>query len=270
MINIACPSFEVKNLVYIYLVRYAEFRPDEALLSVNSFQKDLMHPNPRVRALALRVLSSIRVHVIVPVVILAIRKCAVDPSPMVRKAAAHAVPKMYRIDHGREEELVEVVEALLRDGAPQVLSSAVAAFCEVCPHRLDLLHRHYRKLCCLLVDTDEWGQALLANLLLRYARTQFAPPDAMRREAAPGDADADAAAAGGPPCEDDLPDQDMGGFIRSAEEMEVLRMLRIHLTDAGAEEEEAQEEAADGEAAERAQGAANRSDAEAKLDEDDA
>lgn len=35
---------------------------------MNSFQKDLTHPNPRVRALALRVLSSIRVHVIVPVV----------------------------------------------------------------------------------------------------------------------------------------------------------------------------------------------------------
>jgi AP-3 complex subunit beta len=155
-----------------------------------------------VRALALRVLSSIRVHVIVPVVILAVRKCALDPSPHVRKAAAHAVPKMYRTDRSREEELVEVIEALLRDGAPMVLSSAVAAFVEVCPHRLDLLHRHYRKLCCLLVDTDEWGQVLLANLLLRYARTQFTPPDDMRREALPGDADADAAAAvagtGGP------------------------------------------------------------------------
>jgi vesicle coat complex subunit len=195
VINIACPSFEVKNLVYIYLVRYAEFRPDEALLSVNSFQKDLMHPNPRVRALALRVLSSIRVHVIVPVVILAIRKCALDPSPLVRKAAAHAVPKMYRIDRGREDELVEVIEALLRDGAPMVLSSAVAAFVEVCPHRMDLLHRHYRKLCCLLVDTDEWGQVLLANLLLRYARTQFVAPDAMRREAQPGDSEAEPSAA---------------------------------------------------------------------------
>ena len=72
VINIATPSFEVKNLVYIYLVRYAEHRPDEALLAVNSFQKDLAHPNPRVRALALRVLSSIRVHVIVPVVVLSL------------------------------------------------------------------------------------------------------------------------------------------------------------------------------------------------------
>jgi hypothetical protein len=31
----------VKNLVYIFLVRYAERKPDEALLSINTFQKDL-------------------------------------------------------------------------------------------------------------------------------------------------------------------------------------------------------------------------------------
>ena len=174
---------------------YAEFRPDEALLSVNTFQKDLSHPSPRVRASALRVLSSIRVHVIVPVVILAIRACSRDPSPHVRKAAAHAVPKMWRLDRGREEELVEMIEALLRDGAPMVLSSAVAAFMEVCPHRLDLLHRHYRKLCCLLVDTDEWGQALLASLLLRYARTQFTAPDDVKREHSSLDAEEEGGAA---------------------------------------------------------------------------
>jgi len=46
--------------------------------------------------LALRVMSSIRVNVIVPVVILAVRKCAVDASPYVRKAAAHAIPKVGR------------------------------------------------------------------------------------------------------------------------------------------------------------------------------
>lgn len=31
----------MKNLVYIFLVRYAERKPDEALLSINTFQKDL-------------------------------------------------------------------------------------------------------------------------------------------------------------------------------------------------------------------------------------
>ena len=54
VMNIAQDSFEVKVLVYLYLVRTAEQKADEALLSINSFQKDLAHQNPRVRALALR------------------------------------------------------------------------------------------------------------------------------------------------------------------------------------------------------------------------
>jgi hypothetical protein len=180
--NLAQDSFEVKVLVYIYLVRTAEQKADEALLSINSFQKDLAHPNPRVRALALRVMSSIRVDVIVPVVILAVRKCAVDVSPYVRKAAAHAIPKVYRLDKSRQHELVEIIETMLRDSTPFVLSSAVAAFQEVCPDRVDLIHRHFRKICRMLVDMDEWGQILMANLLTRYARAQFVKPDAYDRE----------------------------------------------------------------------------------------
>ncbi|ABO98599.1 predicted protein, partial [Ostreococcus lucimarinus CCE9901] len=182
VVNIVSESFEVKVLVYMFLVRTADQKPEEALLSINSFQKDLAHPNPRVRALALRVMSSIRIQVIVPVVILAARKCAVDPSPYVRKSAAHAIPKIYRMDNTRKEELIEIIETMLRDSTPFVLSSAVAAFTEVCPDRIDLLHRHYRKICRMLVDMDEWGQILLSELLLRYARSQFLAPDAHTRE----------------------------------------------------------------------------------------
>ena len=182
VVNIVSESFEVKVLVYMFLVRTADQKPEEALLSINSFQKDLAHPNPRVRALALRVMSSIRIQVIVPVVILAARKCAVDPSPYVRKAAAHAVPKIYRMDNGRQEELIEIIETMLRDSTPFVLSSAVMAFTEVCPSRIDLLHRHYRKMCRMLVDMDEWGQILLCEVLLRYARSQFLAPDTHARE----------------------------------------------------------------------------------------
>jgi len=51
-----------------------------------------------IRASALRVLSSIRVPVIVPIMMLAIRDSAVDMSPFVRKTAAHAIPKLFSID----------------------------------------------------------------------------------------------------------------------------------------------------------------------------
>ena len=40
-------------------------------------------------------------------------------------------PQVYRLDAARGDELVEIVETMLRDSTPLVLSSAVAAFQEV-------------------------------------------------------------------------------------------------------------------------------------------
>lgn len=91
MKNVASHNLEVRKLVYIYLLRYAEHEPDLALLSINTFQKDLSDPNPLIRAMALRVLSGIKVPMIGSIVVLAIKKCASDISPYVRKAAALAV-----------------------------------------------------------------------------------------------------------------------------------------------------------------------------------
>ena len=58
-----------------------------------------------------------------------------------------------------------------------VAGSAIQAFEEVCPERIDLIHKNYRKLCNLLVDVEEWGQVVIINMLTRYARTQFLNPN---------------------------------------------------------------------------------------------
>lgn len=70
-------------------------RPNEALLSINYFQKDLGDPNPLVRAWALRTMAGIRLHVVAPIVVVAVGKCARDPSVYVRKCAANALPKLH-------------------------------------------------------------------------------------------------------------------------------------------------------------------------------
>jgi len=57
----------------------------------------LQDPNQLIRASALRVLSSIRIPVIVPIMMLVIKDGVADMSPYVRKAAAHAIPKLYRL-----------------------------------------------------------------------------------------------------------------------------------------------------------------------------
>uniref|UniRef100_A0A3Q4HYP7 Adaptor related protein complex 3 subunit beta 2 n=1 Tax=Neolamprologus brichardi TaxID=32507 RepID=A0A3Q4HYP7_NEOBR len=86
--NVACKNIEVKKLVYVYLVRYAEEQQDLALLSISTFQRGLKDPNQLIRASALRVLSSIRVTIIVPIMMLAIKEAASDMSPYVRKTTS--------------------------------------------------------------------------------------------------------------------------------------------------------------------------------------
>ncbi|EUB57134.1 AP-3 complex subunit beta-1 [Echinococcus granulosus] len=174
----------VKKLVYAYLTRYAEEQQDLALLSVSTFQRSLKDANQLVRASALRVLSSIRISVIAPILMLAVRDGAVDLSPYVRKTVAHAIPKLYSLDPEEKEPLVEVISKLFEDNSTIVVGSAVQAFEDVCPERLDLVHKHYRKLCNLLMDVDEWGQIAIINMLTRYARAQFPNPKTCLESAA--------------------------------------------------------------------------------------
>uniref|UniRef100_K7GD57 AP-3 complex subunit beta n=1 Tax=Pelodiscus sinensis TaxID=13735 RepID=K7GD57_PELSI len=174
--NVASKNIEIKKLVYVYLMRYAEEQQDLALLSISTFQRALKDPNQLIRASALRVLSSIRVPIIVPIMMLAIKEASADLSPYVRKNAAHAIQKLYSLDPEQKELLIEVIEKLLKDKSTLVAGSVVMAFEEVCPDRIDLIHKNYRKLCNLLVDVEEWGQIVIIHMLTRYARTQFVSP----------------------------------------------------------------------------------------------
>ncbi|KAM5328144.1 AP-3 complex subunit beta-1 [Glossophaga mutica] len=174
--NVASKNIEIKKLVYVYLVRYAEEQQDLALLSISTFQRALKDSNQLIRASALRVLSSIRVPIIVPIMMLAIKEASADLSPYVRKNAAHAIQKLYSLDPEQKEMLIEVIEKLLKDKSTLVAGSVVMAFEEVCPDRIDLIHKNYRKLCSLLVDVEEWGQVVIIHMLTRYARTQFVSP----------------------------------------------------------------------------------------------
>ncbi|OJJ37182.1 hypothetical protein ASPWEDRAFT_153005 [Aspergillus wentii DTO 134E9] len=171
--NVANPNIEVKKLVYIYLVHQAESEPDLALLSINTIQKSLTDQNPQVRAMALRTMSSIRVPVISQIVSLAIKRGCGDMSPHVRKAAALAIPKCYRLDPNTIPQLIGYLSTLLGDLQYFVAGPAVAAFLEVCPDRIDLIHKHYRSLVKKLVDMDEWSQLSTLRLLTFYARKCF-------------------------------------------------------------------------------------------------
>lgn len=171
--NVASASLEVKKLVYIYLVHHAEAEPDLALLSINAIQKSLTDSNPQVRVMALRTMSGIRVPVISQIVSLAIKRGCGDMSPHVRKAAALAIPKCYRLDPNTLPQLTGYLSTLLGDSQYFVVGPAVAAFLDLCPDELDLIHKPYRSLVKKLADMDEWGQLATLRLLTFYARKCF-------------------------------------------------------------------------------------------------
>jgi AP-3 complex subunit beta len=171
--NVASPTLEIKKLVYIYLLRYAESEPDLALLSINTIQKALNDQNQLVRAMAIRVMSGIRVPVISQIVALAIKKGVTDMSAYVRKCAAFAIPKCYKLDPTMLPQLTDYLGTLLGDRSYYVVGAAVMAFLEVCPERGDLVHPHYRGLVKMLLDMDEWGQLATLKLLTVYARKSF-------------------------------------------------------------------------------------------------
>ncbi|MBA0871848.1 hypothetical protein Goshw_000441 [Gossypium schwendimanii] len=158
--NVASQSLELKKLVYLYLLHYAEKHPNEALLPINCFQKDLGDPNPLVRAWALRTMAGIRLHVIAPLVLVAVNRCARDPTVYVRKCAANALPKCHDLRLEEQKSTIEevclitlfvysyfcflvsfilikltcyypIVRLLLIDHSPAVVGAAAAAFASV-------------------------------------------------------------------------------------------------------------------------------------------
>lgn len=80
------------------------------------------------------------------------------------------------MDASHHHTLLPILLTMLADRSPIVIGSIVVAFEALCPLRLDLLHAHFRRLCGMLVDADEWGQVALVELLGRYARSMLEKP----------------------------------------------------------------------------------------------
>ncbi|KAH0006354.1 ARM repeat-containing protein, partial [Aureobasidium melanogenum] len=167
------PTSSTRPLVYSYLLHHAEADPDTALLSINTIQKSLSDTSPRVRAMALKTMAGVRIPLISQIVSLAIKKGTADMSPIVRKAAAFACVKCVKLDPATLPQVTEYLSTLLGDKQYFVVGAAVAAFSQVCPERLDLIHPHYRSIVKKLVDMDEWGQVSTLQLMTIYARKCF-------------------------------------------------------------------------------------------------
>lgn len=90
-------SLSLRELVAVYILNEADGKNNElALMSVNMFQKDLNDPNPAIRALALRVLTHLKMEEIHGLVVMSLRRASRDINWHVRRTVAYSLPVLYQ------------------------------------------------------------------------------------------------------------------------------------------------------------------------------
>ncbi|XP_952416.1 beta adaptin, putative [Theileria annulata] len=175
-------NIELKKLVYLYVINYAKVQPELAILAVNTFCKDSTDRNPLIRALAIRTMGYIRLTAITEYLIEPLKRSKNDPDPYVRKTAAICISKLYGISPTMvyQEGLLEVLQGMLSDPNPMVISNAVATLMEISELSNDnlfvtILNKDkslLERLLSVLNECIEWGQVYILDALVYYN-----PPD---------------------------------------------------------------------------------------------
>lgn len=173
-----------RQLAYVYLNHYADEAPEEVILSVNTFQRCLTDSDPICRALAVKVMSSIRSREVLPHIQEAVSQVIGDPSPYVKKAAAYAMVKAAELieDSSETEVYLPLLQRLLGDQNPIAFSGAICAYLYLCPNNIDLIHTHFRSICQNISKIDAWGQLFTLRALTIYARYCFKNPETLDEE----------------------------------------------------------------------------------------
>ncbi|KAH0788093.1 Adaptin N terminal region family protein [Histomonas meleagridis] len=166
-----------RQLAYVYLNHYAAESPETSILSINTFQRSLTDSDPIVRALAIKVMSSIRSKEILPAIQNAVVQVIGDPSPYVKKAAAYAMIKASEMEPNEIPTYIPLIERLLGDSSPIAFSGAIAAYWSLCPDNIELLHPYFKSICQNIKKLDEWSQMITLRALTTYSRYCFRNPD---------------------------------------------------------------------------------------------
>ncbi|KAI9348666.1 Clathrin/coatomer adaptor, adaptin-like protein [Obelidium mucronatum] len=185
------PMLEVKKMAYLYIVSYARAKPDLAKLTISAFERDLVDPNPLIRALALRTMGYMQVDKLIEALSTALLKCLVDKDAYVAKTAAISVVKLYTHDRGVVERvgLIEKLRQLLNNENSMVVANAVAALTEIAEKtpefdmRMDFTLSS--KLLTALNECSEWGQVYILEALLYFVPQDHADAEMIAERVMP-------------------------------------------------------------------------------------
>ncbi|XP_006815176.1 AP-4 complex subunit beta-1-like [Saccoglossus kowalevskii] len=165
-----------KKLVYLYMSTYAELKSDLALLAVNTLRKDCSDPNPMIRGLALRTMTSIRLPMLVEYTEQCLLTGLEDSSAYVRRVAVIGCLKIWNIAPNiiTGHNVVDKLYNMLRDSDTIVVTNCLSVLDEILqPDGGIVINKniaHY--LLNRLSEFTEWGRSKILDLLLKYEPTQ--------------------------------------------------------------------------------------------------
>ena len=106
-----------KKLIFFYLSIYAEQNPEIAIMAVNTFYKDCIHSDPRIRGLSLKSLSSLKFRGVYDYIHPCLKAGLTDSDGYVRRSAVLGVAKAFRVYKEIKEdmELLDQLYGLIKD-----------------------------------------------------------------------------------------------------------------------------------------------------------
>ncbi|CAD8159436.1 unnamed protein product [Paramecium pentaurelia] len=174
---IKCLEFqdiEMKKLIYLYIVNYSRQKPDDAIMVIQNFRKDVRKSeNPLVRALAIRTFGCLRVPKLNEYLIEPLKDCIQDDDPYVRKTAVLCVPKVFEVSPELCPALLELLQKLLeKESNALVLANLIQSMREievVNGKQLILMNpKIIQKLLLAIDECMEWGQIFILDYLATY------------------------------------------------------------------------------------------------------
>lgn len=169
------PEIELKKLVYLYIINYSRTKPDDAIMVVNLFRKDVLKGTPLIKALAVRTMGCLRVAKLNEYLCDPLKEALSDKDPYVRKTAVLCVPKVYEItpyliDKGG---FIQIMQKMLEKEA----NALVMANLVVSLHELSIMKKKklmkitpdiLQKMLISVNECIEWGQVFILDCLANY------------------------------------------------------------------------------------------------------
>ncbi|KAI3404558.2 hypothetical protein KGF56_002657 [Candida oxycetoniae] len=166
-------DLEIRKLCCEYIVTYGQYTRD-TLAAIPLLKRFREESSPILRALSVKTMTSVCMVEFSELSVETIQRLVLDKDPYVRQATAFSIARLHLNDPARTEKasLIDLLNELLYDESPMVVSNALAALSSITERskslNLTIDKAHTLNLIKLLKVANEWQHVYLLNSLMAY------------------------------------------------------------------------------------------------------